>query len=523
MARRDFSKCPRCGSPTGPTSSITGTESEFWLECTRCNTFINTYIPQEHQAAVHRDPHRFVGNFGGYGTGKTTTSREELIKHVLITPDANALIGANVAAQYEQTIKRELEADLPSAFVQSYNQQKQFFTLRNGARIMYRPFDDPEKLRSLNLSMFVIIEGSEVKASTFTQLKTRLRNIASTTPKLQPDGTPVYKTTKEGVDIPVIEHDWRKGLIESNPSSGWIRDELLLVSSDIQKHGSVIDTYTVLGNKMDKNISSHIASSDVNAYLPPGWMEATCKNRPMWWTKRYIYGSFNYAEGLVYPTAMDHVVDDFDIPKDWKRIVAFDYGLNDDAVYVWGAVDPNKGILYIYKEQRNTQQNVEFLANVFHKEAVNVPVGGWICQPIIDPKSGIKRDYNKKTLIDHFIDYNIYFKPGQVSVDARVYRVNTYLEQGRLKIFRSCTALVKELRDYKFRPKSLDKPNANTDKPVDKDNHGINAMEWICMELPADPKKLVFGVYNSQGEDITKEARNVELSPFDDEEERDYF
>ena len=243
----------------------------------------------------------------------------------------------------------------------------------------------------------------------------------------------------------------------------------------------------------------------------------------MWWTKRYIYGSFNYAEGLVYPTAMDHVVDDFDIPKDWKRIVAFDYGLNDDAVYVWGAVDPNKGILYIYKEQRNTQQNVEFLANVFHKEAVNVPVGGWICQPIIDPKSGIKRDYNKKTLIDHFIDYNIYFKPGQVSVDARVYRVNTYLEQGRLKIFRSCTALVKELRDYKFRPKSLDKPNANTDKPVDKDNHGINAMEWICMELPADPKKLVFGVYNSQGEDITKEARNVELSPFDDEEERDYF
>ena len=36
-------------------------------DCTRCNTFINTYIPQAHQCAVHTDTHRFVGNFGAYG------------------------------------------------------------------------------------------------------------------------------------------------------------------------------------------------------------------------------------------------------------------------------------------------------------------------------------------------------------------------------------------------------------------------------------------------------------------------
>ena len=67
--------CPRCGAPLVPSISIAETRSEFWLECVRCNAYINTYKPQAHQEAVHRDEHLYVGNFGGYGTGKTLTSR----------------------------------------------------------------------------------------------------------------------------------------------------------------------------------------------------------------------------------------------------------------------------------------------------------------------------------------------------------------------------------------------------------------------------------------------------------------
>ena len=37
---RDFSVCPRCGAPTAKATALTG-ESEFWYECTKCNTFIN--------------------------------------------------------------------------------------------------------------------------------------------------------------------------------------------------------------------------------------------------------------------------------------------------------------------------------------------------------------------------------------------------------------------------------------------------------------------------------------------------
>ena len=232
---RDFSRCPRCGAETKKAVTFSGVESEFWYECTQCNTFINTYIPQDYQAAVHEDAHRYVGNFGGYGSGKTTTSREEIYKHLFLTPRANILIGANVASQYEQTLKRDIEADLPVAFLSNYSTQKQYYDYVNGARIMYRPYDDPEKLRSYNLTFFLIMEGSEVNADTITQLKSRLRNTAACTFEKDEKGNIKYKKAANGVPIPIIKANWAKGIIESNPDPGWVKQEILTKSDIIYK------------------------------------------------------------------------------------------------------------------------------------------------------------------------------------------------------------------------------------------------------------------------------------------------
>lgn len=496
---RDFSRCPRCQAPTYIPKSISGTDSEFWLECTKCNTFINTYIPQEHQEAVHTDSHRFTGNFGGYGSGKTLTSREEIYKHLFLTPKGNTLIGANVQSQYEQTIKRDIEADIPAAFMADYSTQKQYVDFQNGHRIMYRPFDDPNKLRSYNLSMFVIVEASEVKAEVLTQLKSRLRNTAATVPEVDENGKIVYRKAKNGVLIPVIAHDWRKGIIESNPDSGWIRSEVLMKADDIQKHGNIIDVYAVLDSERDPALSAHVTATEANEFLPPTFISDLTKNKPTWWINRYVFGSFLYAEGLVYPSATRYICETFEIPKHWKRIVAYDYGLSDDSVYLFGAIDEINGILYIYKEVRTNDRNVEELAKLFFENTRDIPVGGWVCPPIIDPKSAPKRDYDKKTLADHFLDYGISFKPGHISLDARIYRLNTYFETGKIRIMDCCQGLIKELREYKFKNRTLDSTSWD-DKPEDKNNHAINPLEWIVMELPADPRNLVYGIYNKKGE-----------------------
>lgn len=468
-------KCPTCDSPMLPANTISGSPSEFWLECTRCNSYINTYKPQPHQLAVHEDPTLYLMNAGAYGTGKTLTSRQEVYRHILTTPNANILIGAKVTSQYEQTIKRDIENDFPKSLTALVSVQKSYIDFINGARLMFRPFDDPDKLRSLNLSMFVIVEASEVSGDTFHQLKTRLRNQAAFS-----------------LDNPL--HDWRRGIIETNPGAGWIRSDVLLNASSIHTYGSTVEQHPD-SLTPDPNISVHIASTDSNRYLPPDFISELSANKPQWWIQKYIYGSFMYAEGLVYPSATKNIIPAFPIPKHWKRLVACDYGLADKFAFVAAAIDP-KGVVHIYKNEATNNKNIEDLAKQYFEFVDDIPHGGMYTTPIMDPKSGAKRDYNKKTLYDHFLDYGIAFQPGHIQVDARLFRVNTYLESGRLKIHDTCHELVEEIQNYKFPERTLSS-KFHSDKPEDKNNHSINPLEWICMALPSDPSKLVLGSYNS--------------------------
>jgi len=487
--------------------AINGGDSEFWYECSnnKCNSFYNSYKPQAHQESFHTDPHLIKGNFGGYGSGKTLTSRQQFYKHMFISPGGNTVIGANVTSQYEMTIKRDIEADLPGSFVKYISNQKQYIDFQNGHRVMFRPFDDVNKLRSYNIDMFIILEASEVKPAAFEQLKTRLRNLSATVPKLDSNGVPMFTVAKNGVHIPVLQADWRTGIVESNPDSGWIREEVLLYSDEIHKHGRILDDYIIMDKEKDVAISTHVTSTEANEFLPKNFIDTITKNKPAWWVRRFVYGSFNYAEGLVYPNAQTCIVPRREIPRSWKRIISYDYGLSDDSVFLFSAIDEANKKVVMYKEVRTNNKSVEQLAKIFHEETKDIPFGGMVCPPIIDPKSAPKRDYDKKTLADHFLDYGISFIPGAINIDARVFRLNTYIEAGYLEIMDCCEGLIGEIRKYKFKAGTLES-SGWSNKPEDKDNHGINALEWITMELPADPSKLIYGIYNKMGKDVTIET-----------------
>ena len=349
---------------------------------------------------------------------------------------------------------------------------------------MFRPFDDADKLRSLNLSMFVIVEASETDPDTFHQLKTRLRSHAAFT----------------------SEYDWRRGIIETNPSAGWVRSDVLLNASSIQQYGSTMEHHPD-SLTPDPNISAHIASTDSNKYLPPNFINELAMNKPAWWTQKFIYGSFLYSEGLVYPSGTRSIVPYFQVPKHWKRLVACDYGLADKFTFVAAAIDPDTASVYIYKNEATNNKSIKDLSEQYYQFIEDIPNGALYTSPILDPKSGAKRDYNKKTLYDHFLDYGIYFQPGHIQLDARVFRVNTYLEAGTLKIMDNCTELIEEIQDYKFPERTLSSRH-NSDKPMDKNNHSINPLEWICMALPADPSKLTLGSYHPSDLPIYKRKEN---------------
>jgi len=230
-------QCPRCKAELEPTESFLGGFCPNWLECPQCNTYVCTYKPMPHQTALHQSDARTIGNFGGYGTGKTTTSRFEILKHALITPNAQVLIGAAVTSQYDQTLRRDLEMDLPIAFVKDWSAQKSYIDLKNGARIMYRPYDDEGKIRSYTVSLAVVLEASEVKSTIYDQLTARVRALEATVQARDINGILLWDVAPDGTLIPRIAYDWRKIIIESNPDAGWVRNEILLRSKKIQQFG----------------------------------------------------------------------------------------------------------------------------------------------------------------------------------------------------------------------------------------------------------------------------------------------
>lgn len=508
-------RCPRCNARLQPTTSISGSPSTDWMECSNpsCNTYVDTYHPMLHQASVHRDPHRIIGNFGSYGTGKTKTSEKEIEKHIFITPNANILLGANITSQYEQTILRDFEKSFPEAFLESRSQQKGYLDFINGARIMLRPFDDPDKLRSNNYSLAVIVEASECVAEAFHQIKTRLRNTAATVPLLDEEGNQV----RDEQGHPIYKGDWRKLICESNPDSGWIRTDLLLVSDTITQYGRFAkEEYDDLQSELEKDsaISSHVASTDVNTYLPSDYIAVNSRNKPEWWIRRFLYGSFKFAEGLVYPNAMKCVVptprDSEGRPltprhfPDWRILIAHDYGLMDEATFVYAAVDRARNKLIVYKVDHTNNAALKDLATLFKRGSSDIAFGQMYTTPIIDPKNN-RRDYDKKDLISHYQDYGITFKPGFINVEARIIRLNDYIESGSLEIWDCCTFLIKELREYKFKPKTLNEKDSKN-VPIDAGNHAINGLEWICMELPASPNRLYLSGFDQFGRPLDRNA-----------------
>lgn len=456
-----------------------------------------------HQAQVLSDNHKFIGNFGGFGSAKTYTSRQLVYKQVFLNPNGLILIGANISRQYEQTIQKEIAADIPKAMVKSWSQQKQSMEFYNGCKIIYSPFDDVGKLRSMNLSAWVMVEGSEVDPEAFTQLKSRLRNMnAANVAGYDPNGKPIY------------EHFRGKGIVESNPEQGWLRDEFLDTADAISQHGTAMAKYEPDPNKRDPAISVHISSSDSNIFLPDGYIRDLCKNKPDWWIERYVYGSFEFANGLCCPSWKDNIVPAFEPPAEWTRLIAHDPGLVDPSAFVSAAVDDKEGVVYIYRDLQYKDLSVPELYERWQKEiAYDLKQGQLYTPPIMDGKMHGRRMFtDKKTLDQMWAEYGVYFQPGHIPVKDRIWRMNAYFKSGRVKIMDNCENLKREFKDYKYKVPKPGQPYK--EEPYDRNNHSIDAFSWILMKLPADPHNLMCGAYSRFGEDLTTNPKKaIQVDP----------
>ena len=304
-------RCPNCRAR----EIIIDTRSRHqYGYCDTCSAAYIHYIPLPHQLDVHKSKAPLKLLIGGMGSAKSRAGVIEIIDHVLSVPNGRTIIMAQTLTQLSKAIMPIFDEYLPRKFVSKWTDTKAQIeiTLNNGHQIIGMPSDDEEKLRSMDITAFLIEEASGVKKEVYEECIRRSRNVAGII-----DGVPHYL-----------------GIIISNPAQGFIRN-LLFTASKIYGSKSIKGTVAMYKDRIkdpNPDLEAFLSSSRDNTYLPPGFIDKVINSLTPQQVRLYVDCIIEYAEGAFYPDFLQQVVDDFEIPKHWKRY------LSHDPKQIWGLV-----------------------------------------------------------------------------------------------------------------------------------------------------------------------------------------
>lgn len=133
------------------------------------------YKPNSWQKKFHASSSMHKCCAGALSSGKSVAAVVEMIVSCIEQPGSLWLVGRKTLPSLKDTILRTVMQWMPRELIQDFN--KAFLTMKliNGSEIIFRPLDDPEKFKSLEIAGFIIEEANEVEKALYDILKTRVR------------------------------------------------------------------------------------------------------------------------------------------------------------------------------------------------------------------------------------------------------------------------------------------------------------------------------------------------------------
>ena len=499
--------CPRCNKALVSAKAVNGSESSTFKECPECGTLVNTFKPTAYQAMFLRRRERYKMTAGGYGSGKSRANIEDVIKHIMLIPGARVAVTARTYPALEATFVKEFYSIFPMKLIRRKNDQKHELQLTNGSEILFRSFDDETKLKSINLTMAVIVESSDVNFAAFTMLQSRIRNTNAMIPEVDSNGQPVMQwDPNQQIFKPKYRIDARHINLETNPDSGWVKSKFLLDSGTVEFYGDAYNEGYKYNKDRDPQKYTQIISTSANPYLPATYEEEQTRGKSKAYIQQYYKGSFNFSSNLVFPNFGVCIVPPHPLPRAFdesgRRVLYYaigvDYGINDPTHVVYTAFSTETKKLYVYDELRINNSDIKTLAKEYRKETKlnGTDLDGLLMLPRFDGRSYSKRESNLVTIGSMFEAEGLYFDPSFASHDARIIKMNSLLNHNQMEVFSTCEFLIDEALNYKFK---LDKNGASTDKPEDGNDHGVTALEFVVVELPHNLQELKLNVYLPSG------------------------
>ncbi|WP_232417004.1 terminase [Leptospira kirschneri] len=239
----------------------------------------------------------------------------------------------------------------------------------------------------------------------------------------------------------------------------------------------------------------HFIPEDNQENLSEGYIEDTLDNMSSGKRKRFRLGQYGSYAGLVFQIDENvHIVDDFQIPQEWKKIRAIDFGFTHPFVCLWFAYDSANDCAYVYREWRKTNmtvrshsERIKTLSILDLPESDRGNSEAWRMAEKIYAATIADHDAEDRATLE---ENGIKTKAANKSVLAGIDHVTDLLESDpgkgrrtRVKIFRSCTYMINGLYVYRWR----DQENASKRLPdrevVKEDDDEADAFRYGLMEL----------------------------------------
>ena len=201
--------------------------------------------------------------------------------------------------------------------------------------------------------------------------------------------------------------------------------------------------------------------------------------------KQLLEGDWDIKEGAAF-TEFDrniHVVEPFDIPRNWVKFRSCDYGYGSYSGVLWFAVSPDEQII-VYRELYVSKVLATDLADIIlelEEDDGNIKYG------VLDSSLWHKRGDTGPSLAEQMIMRGCRWRPSDRSKGSRVsgkneihrrLQVDEFTEEPRLVFFNTCTNTVAQLPSI-----PLDKKNPE-DVDTRAEDHLYDALRYGIMSRP---------------------------------------
>ena len=200
-----------------------------------------------------------------------------------------------------------------------------------------------------------------------------------------------------------------------------------------------------------------------------------------------------------------HVVEPFEIPRNWHRFRACDWGYSSPACVLWFAIDFDNN-LWVYRELYTKKVT----ADVFAQQVLNLEHKEYIRYGVLDSSTWARRGDVGPSIAETMITAGCRWRPSDRSPRSRIngkleihkrlsLRETNDGEKPSLYVFNNCINLIRTLPLL-----PCDKNNPE-DVDTHTEDHAYDALRYGCMSRPINP----------QGSGFSDFGQNKQYTPAD--------